>query len=418
MPAIAAPTPAASPAPAPAPAASPSPAPGSSPPSAPAPDTSGDDNPYAELDRLNAEDEKPRTPARDPKGKFVKPEAKPEPKPEAKPGQVKPTGTEQQPKPEVKPAGGEQAPARTAELRARYDEFKAKVADLEPKLTAAQARIAELEAATASAKPDTAKMEALQKENEALRDEIRYVNYTKHPDFVTKHQKPYQEAWNKAVSEITQLTIETEGGKTRKGTANDLLSLAQAPLDQIDELAEEWFGKAAPRVIRHVEKVRELAEAQEAALENARKDAEEHEKTTAEQRKTQDAAVAKAYSEANTDLVKKYPRWFAPMEGDAPGNELLQKGFAYADSVFGPNGNLTGEQKARRLAVIRSKAANHDRLAARLKASSARIAELEKALAEYENSEPGSGDARSTDGSSGKGFIEDANAELDALDKK
>lgn len=117
-------------------------------------------------------------------------------------------------------------------------------------------------------------------------------------------------------------------------------------------------------------------------------------------------------------MTKKYPKWFAPDETDPQGNDILKKGYEYADTVFSPNGaQLTPEQKAGRLAVIRAKAANHDRLAAKNKSFAARIAELEAKLAEFEKSEPTTDGERSP-GSSGvyDPFAEDE-AELRKMDR-
>lgn len=377
------------------------------------------DNPFAELDALDAEDKTgpQRGGKKDPKsesargadGKFKGREQGQSKLKEGEAGTKLASGKESE---------GQQAPVRTAELRARYDETKAKLADLEPKLAQYERELTELR----NKAPDTRQFETrvseLQKENEALKEEIRFANYQKHPEFVDKYQKPYLEAWNKAVSEISQLNITTEDGQTRKATAADFLALAQAPLDQLDGLAEEWFPKSAARVIRHVEKIRDLAEAQEQALNDARKGAGEREKVQTEQQKQQSEAVAKAYTESSVELAQKYPKWFAPEDGDAAGNELLKKGFEYADSVFNKGGNLNPEQKAKRLAVVRAKAANHDRLASRLKAASARIKELEADIKAYEESEPGGGAAQPGGGGDGKDFVADANAELDALDRR
>lgn len=343
----------------------------------------------AELEAMTADPvpEQKSGPKKDPvTGKFTKPEPKPEP-------ETKEDETEVQPELPVKPEAKKVEEPRAGSMRAlgkAYDELKKERDTVwHPKVQKLEAELNELRNKPA---PDntqvTQRMTQMEKENAALREEIRYVNYQKHPEFAEKYEKPYNEAWTKAVSEVTQLSMETEDGSRRKATSNDLLALANAPLDQIDDLAEKWFGKSAPRVIRHIEKVRDLADAQQHALAEAKKGAGDREKQMMEQAQKQNESVAKAYSETNTELTKKYPNWFAPIEGDEAGTTALNKGYEYADSVFGGNGNLTPEQKVKRLAIIRGKAANHDRLAIQLKARNARIAELEASLAEYEKSTP------------------------------
>lgn len=394
--------------------------PASAAPSAPAP-AAAPDNPYAELDALNAADpapspsrkkerraDPPSESARGADGKFTR----------SDPSKVEPDKTGTPPasgnKTEAPPAPT--APLRTAELRARYDETKTKLADLEPKLAQAERELAELRGRPApDTKPLETELATLREQNAALQEEIRFVNYQKHPEFAEKYQRPYLEAWNKAVGEIEQLSITMEDGSTRKATANDFLALANAPLDQLDDLAAQWFPKAAARVIRHVEKMRDLAEAQEAVLAEARKGAGAREQQMAAARKAADERVGNVYRQTTADLAQKFPKWFAPEEGDAEGNEILRKGFEYADSVL--NGSkLPAEEKAKRLAIIRAKAASHDRLASRLKSATARIRELEADLAEYEKSAPAGGEA-APGGDAPKDFMSDAMAELASLDK-
>jgi len=379
------------------------------------------DNPFAELDALDKEDNigpKGRGGRTSPKSESVRGA---DGKFQNRQGQG--SSNTKEGDPGTKPVSGEktevQPPLRTAELRARYDETKAKLADLEPKLAQYERELNELRTKSPDTKQFETRVSELQKENEALKEEIRFVNYQKHPEFIEKFQKPYLESWNKAIAEISQLNIVTEDGQTRKATANDFLALANAPLDQLDALAEEWFPKSAARVIRHVERIRDLAEAQDQALAEARKGAGEREKVQTEQQKQQSEAIAKAYTQSSVELTQKYPKWFAPDETDPAGNELLKKGFEYADSVFTNNGSLNPEQKAKRLAVVRAKAANHDRLASRLKAATKRIKDLEADLEAYEKSEPAAGAAGQPGGRSGdRDFIADANAELEALDRK
>ena len=358
----------------------------------PSPETYlGDD--MAELSEMDAADSRGEpAPKRDEKGKFVKPEEahkpaydKPEPEkaPETPPEPQKPV---EEPKPGSMRALGK---AYDEKVKLINSELQPKIQSLEAKTKEYERTIEDLRKAQPDLKPFQEKVSALEKENQQLREVVRFADYRKSPEFVEKYEKPYNEAWAKAVSEVTQLNMTMEDGTTRKATANDLLALANAPLDQLDDLAAQWFPKSSPRVIRHVERVRDLAEAQDKALQEAQKGAGEF--TEKRSKEVQQAAESfrTSYEGANRELTTKYPKWFAPSDTDPQGNEILKKGFDYADTVFSPNGTqLSPEQKAGRLAVIRAKAANHDRLVSWVKARDARIAELEASLAEYEKSEP------------------------------
>jgi hypothetical protein len=376
----------------------------------------------ADLDAAGGElPSHPPAPKRGPDGKFLKPGAE-----AAKPDQEEPkgkNGTETPPDPS-KPTD-EPKPGTMRALGKAYDALKEerdkvlqpKLQSLEAKLAEYEKTLTELKSQQPAAGPIQEKLTAIEKENAALREEIRYVNYRKHPEFAEQYEKPYNEAWAKAVSEVTQLNMEMEDGTFRKATPNDLLALANAPLDQLDDLAQKWFPKSSARVIRHVEKIRDLAEAQDKALENAKKGATDFDQKRIQAMQAQNQAFTQAYTGANAELVKKYPKWFAPDESDPAGNELLKKGFEFTDTVFGQNGNLTPQQKAARLAVIRSKAANHDRIASRLKSQTARVAELEAELAKFEQSEPPTDRGGQPGSAGGKNWEDEAADELRKMDR-
>lgn len=383
----------------------------------------GDDlTELTEMDRSDESAKRESPPKRDEKGKFVKPPDKPPQKPKEDPEPEK--GAETPPEPE-KPAD-EPKPGTMRALGKAYDE-KVKLinSELQPKIQSLTSKVSEyertieqLKTQQIDPKPWQEKMAAIEKENAALREVVRYTDYRKSPEFTEKYEKPYNEAWSKAVSEVTQLSLSLEDGTVRKATANDLLALANAPLDQLDDLAQAWFPKSSPRVIRHVEKIRDLAEAQDKALEEAKKGAGEFEAKRNGEFQRLNQAFTQAYTGATTELTKKYPKWFAPDEADPQGNDILKKGFEYADTVFANGAQLTPEQRAGRLAVIRAKAANHDRLAAKVKAHNARIAELEAKLAEYEASGPPTDTAGSPGGDNGThDWMAEDQAELRKLDR-
>lgn len=417
--------------PAPKPAGG-SPAPGSPPP-APPPEKPPQDylgditSDLADLDAAGEAELRGTTPKRGTDGKFTKPEDQPQPEPEKAPELERPVAEPEKPADEPKPgtmrALGKAHDAKVKEIN---EVLRPKIQSLESKVQEYEKTITELRTKQPDLKPVQEKMAAVEKENAALREEIRFANYKKHPEFTEKYEKPYNEAWARAVHEISQLPIETEDGTVRRANEKDILSLANAPLDQLDIRAEKEFGRSSARVIRHIEKIKDLAEAQDKALEDAKKGSTEFESKRTLEKQTQDAEISKTYSETSTELVKKYPKWFAPDEADPAGNELLRKGFDYSAGVFentpvlvnGETRPLTAVEKVKRLAVIKAKAANHDRLVSRLKSRDARIAELETELKGYTESEPPAGTAGDKpSGTKPGGFMDDVEAELRKLDK-
>lgn len=374
-----------------------------------------------------------------------------------KPPQVPPKGGKRQdapavdppaPDPDAPPAGGKKAdedpapveadldgpePVRVVELRTAYRQLKKQIKDqLRPEVTKLQGRIKELEAGTGDQTAITTELEGLKKRNQELEQEISFTNYSSSREFQEKYAAPYQEAWTRAVSDFNQLTVRIPSGtdpntgeptyRTRQASADDLLTLANMPLSEMDEKAEEMFGRSAARVIRHVERVRDLAIAQDKALADAKKNAGTRKTAMDAQTKASIEKGKQMWSSENKRLVEKYPSFFGPRNGDQEGNDLLTKGRAMADRIFvqtPENRPKTAEEAVRLHALAYNKIANHDRLALRLKQANARISELQKIVDEYEDSNPpaGKGGEAAKTGKPGN-YMDDAFAEIDTLDKR
>lgn len=312
-------------------------------------------------------------------------------------------------------------PVKAAELRTAYEKSKETIKTKDAEITRLQN---ELKAAKSTPVDDpekktlAEKLQAVEKRKAELEQQIQFVDYQKSEEFQTKYKKPYESAWAKAVSEVSQLTMSLEDGTTRKATAADILNLANAPLDQLDEAAERMFGKSSARVIRHVEKIRELADAQTQAVTEAEKNAETHYKEQQTQSLQQQQKMATLWQDENKAWQEKFPRWFKPEDGDEKGNELLAKGYAMADAAFSSNGNHTPEQRVKLHAELRNKAAAFPKVAYKLKEARTRIKELEKSLAEYENSEPKAGEGGKPRATTPADGLTDGFAELDSIAKK
>jgi hypothetical protein len=334
-------------------------------------------------------------------------------------------------KPDEQPTDQPPKPVKAAELRAAYDNLKKEKREvLEPKIQQLEAKLKELEARQPEdTKPLVEKITAAEKRAAELEQHIQFVDYQKSQEFQTKYQQPYVEAWTKAVADFGQLSVRMPDGTdeatgepkftTRQATADDLLYLANLPLSQMDDQAEAMFGKSAPRVIRHVERVRELSDAQNRALSEAQKKGAEWSKTRQVQMQQFQQQQHTLWTDYNKQIAERFPEMFGPKEGDAEGNALLAKGFEQADRLFAPTPATqpkTTEERIQFHALLRNKIANHDRLAKRLRTVSAELAEARKALEEYEKSAPPAGkggDARPAN----KSFMDEVDEELRKLDK-
>ena len=314
----------------------------------------------------------------------------------------------------------EQKPVKAAELRVAYEKSK-------ETLKAKDAEIAKLQTELKTAKAAPAddpekkvlleKFEAAEKRRAELEKEITFVAYQKSPEFLDKYKKPYDEEWTKAVSEIAELTIEAEDGTTRTATANDLLTICNLPLGEARKLAKQLFGDAADDVMSHRRKIRDLSDAQTKALKDAQVNSEERTKEQQTQSLQQQEKIRTLWADENKAWQEKFPRWFKPEDGDEEGNKLLAKGYEMADAAFSNQG--TPEERVKRHAELRNKAAAFPKLALRLKQARGRIKELETSLAAYEDSEPAAGEGGKPRSITPTGSgMDEAFAEIDSLSKK
>jgi len=220
-------------------------------------------------------------------GKVVRPAPKPKdkPKPDASdasdaPDETDPTQTETAPDaPDlVDPKPADEPDLRTnAGLRKAFDRAQLRIKDdLEPELTKARTRIKELESREPEeVTPLREKLTAIEKRNQALEQEIEYVNFSSSEKFQKDYAEPYLKAWNKALNDVQQLQVETENGEMRPANEDDLLYISRLNLGEAIKQADAMFGRGATTILRHRELIRELAEAQDSALRTAKEKASE-----------------------------------------------------------------------------------------------------------------------------------------------
>jgi hypothetical protein len=272
-----------------------------------------------------------------------------------------------------------------------YEESKKKISDYE-------SRVAELEKLKIT--PERQKeIEALNARADELEKEIRYVNYTKSKEFQEQYQKPYDEAWKRAMTDLNELTISDSNGDERPLQATDILDLVNMPLQQARAAAVERFGDFADDVMAHRKEIRQLFDKQSSRLDEVKKEGIERDKQRQAQWEQERSVVTKEIQEtwnaANEEAKnhEKYGTYFKPTEGDQEGNQRLAKGFELADRAFSENpiqAKNAEERKAiiQRHAAVRNRCAAFGRLVYQNQKSSERIAELQKELEGYKGADP------------------------------
>lgn len=355
-----------------------------------------------------------------PAAKIEKPaekkvEAKPGEKPVAKPGE-KPAEAEPQktvegePQDGVEPKPGEAAPKagdKKVNPWKMVDDYKKQVATLTKERDDARALLTN----ESDRGQLTTRAESAEKRNKELEDYLRYVDYSKTSEFKTQYVEPYNKAWASAMGELKELTVQYGEGQTRAFTADDMLQIVQMPITQARKVAEDNFGSFANDIMQHRKVIRDLFEKRETALKEARENGAETLKKAQEAHQAKlDGATklngemwAKENEAALADAT--YGVLFKPREGDENWNKRLAKGFELVDQAFAVNlkdPNLSPEERLkaiRRHAAVRNRAASWGAIRGELEVSRARVAELEKELAEYKASEPGAvGDKKVAEG--------------------
>jgi len=242
------------------------------------------------------------------------------------------------------------------------------------------------------------KYSAVEKRAKELEDHMRFVDYSKSAEFQEKYQKPYEQAWQRWMGDLGELTVADESGAERPLAPNDLLDLVNMPLQKARQEAENKFGAFADDVMSARKEIRGLFDQQQRALAEAKTSGTERLKQMIQQQEALKKEIGTIWTESNKSAVEDptYGKFFKPVEGDEEGNTRLQKGYEMADKAFSVNPNtpgLTADQRAevvRLHAAIRNRAAGFGRLAYQNSRLEAKVKELTETINKYKAIDPGS----------------------------
>lgn len=324
---------------------------------------------YDELDAI-ADDGKPPEKAPE-KPAFRKPEA-PKPKPEEasfEPEDDDEPAPSETPEPKKEPESAK--PLKAPELRAAYDSLKKKHAELEKKVTELSSKPAE--------DPEKPVLIERLKERDAKLKELEELlslsNYEETQEYKDNYYEPCIKAYTEGLDRVTRMTVTEPDGTDRPGTKADFDKIVSTSDDgEAAEKAYEMYGNRAPIAILAREKFLTAHALRQKAIKDNRENAstrekariEESAKQRAEMEKTR-AAHSAEFERLTSEAVDKYPSAFKAADGDDVGKAALEKGFAYVDSAFKPDGKIPPAEMVKIHAVIRNKAAGYDYLALRLK---------------------------------------------------
>ncbi len=237
-------------------------------------------------------------------------------------------------------------------------------------------------------------------------DEARFTNYRQSQEFKEKYQAPYDKAWTRAMGEVGELTIDLADGSSRNVTPNDLLDLVNMPLGRAHEHAKELYGDFAPHMMQHRAEIKRLADEQNAALEDAKKNGAEREKSmreTTERQRGEIGDFIKTQFKGAYDEAMKDPQngeFFSTKDDDDEWNEALERGRQLSASVFAEDPQNPKLSPAERAKIVKRHAAVFNRSAAfgpmkiALMKARKELAELKKENEGFKGSRPDATAAR------------------------
>ena len=259
----------------------------------------------------------------------------------------------------------------------------------------------------------TARVEKAEARAKELEDHIRYVDYEKSTEFKEKFDAPYVASWERAMSELSEITVTDPGtGQPRAVTADDLVKLANMPLQAAQDASDELFGKFASYAMTHRAEIKKMSAARAQALKDAREQGAQRETQTREQQTkqlTESVQFTRDTFKAINEAILKDPKIgvdfqpIVPPEGqqlsaeETEWNDTLAAGYKLVDDGWAANPtapNLTPEQRKEiimRHAAIRNRAAGWKPLKLKLRRVEKALAAAHKELEQYRESIPPAG---------------------------
>lgn len=346
----------------------------------------------AATEPADAEPQKPATP--DPKAKEpVKEPEQPakEPVKDDLEGKVEPESketSEQLEGKEAKEGDGKSAPSWKL-----VQTYKAEAKALKKELAELRNGSSNLPQLQEQLKSSVERAESAEKRAKELSDHMRFLDYQRSDEFVKNHQQPWERACAKAAKDLAGLNLSDANGNARKATINDLMSLCSMELGQAREQADAWFGSSADDVMDHRRKLNELMESQQLALDDAKKNGEERYKTQSQSWQKLQEESANLWQKFNKEDAEKYD-FLKPKEGDTEFNERLEKAKGVVEKAFSGNAldpKLSAEDRAkiiRAQVAVRNRAIGYSTLKLENTRLQKQLAEKDKALKEFQGSEP------------------------------
>jgi hypothetical protein len=235
-----------------------------------------------------------------------------------------------------------------------------------------------------------ASVQELKKKNEQLNGEIAARDYSKHPEFQAKYEKPFTDAANSAKKIVDSLEITNAEGESRLAKwETDFAPIYQLPRPAARARAKELFGEDAVSVMAQYDKLHELQDSKEQALTDWQTGATER-----EQKQRAESLVRQQNIEQAFDLVTKNymenDSEFQIKPDDKETKALWDKSQAIVDKSYFGRDKLAPHELIMLDAAVRLRAINEPVLRAKLAKITEELNDYKARLEEKETSKSGS----------------------------
>ncbi len=232
-----------------------------------------------------------------------------------------------------------------------------------------------------------AKNKEFEAEISRLRGEIASRDYSKHPDYIEKYQKPFESAADYAKRIVESIEVLGEDGVPRLANfQKDFATIYNLDRPAAAARAKELFGDDRQAVMAQYDELKRLDSNRQNALKEWQTGADEREKKTrAEQIAATQNAIS-AFKSASKDMMEANPDLFMDKPDSPEEIDIRKQSAQLVDAAYFGRDKLNPEELLVLDAAIHLRATNFPVLQHRNHQLEARVKELEARITGEEGS--------------------------------
>jgi len=272
------------------------------------------------------------------------------------------------------------------QLRDQYSKTKKELDELRAK---AKAEIDPAEIATIKQEREAlqTKLKQIETERDEYAKNLAKADFSKSPEFKEKYLKPWQDAQQEALDELSQFQKTGSDGKAANVTWEDIKPLLTLPAPEAAAKAREIFGDDATLAMDHRRRILEKGKQWKTALDQH----EAESQNLAVERTKMETQLRQTFDSEQNRLATDIPELYLADEKNPREVEQYKKSADISHAaLFGLPG-MNPETRFKAAAIVHKRAAMFPVIAIRLKGAESRIAQLEGELLKARGGGPGGG---------------------------